>query len=640
MSRKSKTKLTPVSLKNVSIKGGFWEPRVRVNREVTLPIEYEQCQKTGRLDAWKLSWKPEDPNPPHIFWDSDVAKWIEAAAYSLTTHPDPELEKKVDGIIDRIAKAQQKNGYLNTHFTVVEPRKRWKNLRDWHELYCAGHLIEAAVAYHAATGKQKLLNVMCRYADYIRSVFGRGKRKKRGYPGHEEIELALVKLYRATGTRRYLNLAKFFINERGRQPHYFDIEAKARGENPSDYWAGSYDYCQAHVPVRQQTTAEGHAVRACYLYAGMVDVATETGDEELLQVCQTIWQNITEKRMYITGGIGSTHIGERFTFDYDLPNESAYAETCAAIALVFFAHRMLQVDGDGTYADVMERCLYNGIISGVSLDGKRFFYDNYLASYPGFHHFARRSSPERQEWFGCACCPPNLARLLASLGNYIYSQGKDEMYVHLYVDSEAQFTIGETRVSLRQNTEYPWKEQVILNVGVDKTVPFTLALRIPGWCREAHMRVNDKVIDIEKHVEKGYLKLQHMWKHGDTVELMLRMPAKRIEAHPSVRHNCGRVAFQRGPIVYCLEEFDNGKDLNAIVLPRSSRLFVKTYRNLFGGMPVITAKAQRCDTSDWEHTLYHPAGSSQIRDTVITAIPYFMWANREPGEMLVWIRET
>lgn len=351
-------------------------------------------------------------------------------------------------IIDLIVAAQQEDGYLNVYYTVVEPEDRWSNLRDQHELYCAGHLIEAAVAHHAATGKWTLLNAICRYADYIDTVFRRGQDKNRGYPGHGEIELALVKLYHATGGKHYLKLAAHFLNQRGQQPYYFDQEARKRGEDPTPTRHNNYEHLQAHLPVREQKTAEGHAVRAVYLYAAMADVAAETGDAELLKACRSIWKNIVEKRLYIHGGIGSTRFGERFTQDYDLPNEDAYAETCAAIGLVFFAWRMLQIEPDRQYAEVMERALYNGIISGVSQDGRRFFYDNYLASTPGIHRFTGQKSPLRQEWFSCACCPTNISRLLASLGQYIYSQTARSIFVHLYIDGTVSLKLSGQNVTL------------------------------------------------------------------------------------------------------------------------------------------------------------------------------------------------
>ncbi len=627
--------LKPLPLGQVRIDDAFWSDRLETNRTITLPDVYQKCKKTGRIDAFKLDWKPGKPNQPHHFWDSDVAKWIEAAAYSLATHPDPKLEKLLTGVIDLIVKAQQPDGYLNVHFTVVEPEKRWSNLRDNHELYCAGHLMEAAAAHYEATGGREFLDAMRRCANHISSVFGRQKGKKRGYPGHEEIELALVKLYRATGEKRYLDLGRYFVDERGRKPLYFDVEARARGQDPKQYGA----YHQADLPVRRMKTADGHAVRAMYLYCAMTDVASETGDKTLLAACKRLWKNVTHRRMYITGGVGSAKDGERFGADYDLPNETAYAETCAAIGLVFWAHRMLHLEPDARYADVMERALYNGVLSGVSLGGRKFFYDNPLTVYPRASDPARTgpSGHVRQEWFGCACCPTNIVRMLASLGRYVYSQGKNEIYVHLYAGGQAEFEIDSRKVRLTQKTRYPWKEKVRLAVHPEKPGTFTVAVRIPGWCRGASLKVNGRGVNLARITKKGYAKIKRLWKPGDTVELMLPMPVERIEANPNVRANSGKVALQRGPVVYCLEEIDNGPNLSEISLPADAALRAKYDKNLLGGVTVITGKARRRDDSSWKDCLYRPA-SSKTKVVSIQAMPYYAWCNRKPGEMLVWIR--
>ena len=358
-------RLEAIPLQNIKIEKGLLGERQATIRNRTIPAIYHQMKITGRLDAWRLDWKPGQ-RKPHIFWDSDAGKWIEATAYSLITSPNPEFEKQVDEVVELIEGAQQPDGYLNIFYTAVEPQNRWRNLRDQHEMYCAGHLIEGAVAYHQATGKSKLLDVMRRYADHIDSVFGPDEGQKRGYPGHPELEMALVRLYRETGEKRYLNLSKYFIDERGQQPHYFDHEARERGDAPENFWAKTYHYCQAHIPVREQKTATGHAVRACYLYSGIADIAAETGDSELLEVSRSIWDDLTQHAMYVTGGLGPAHANEGFTFPYDLPNESAYAETCASISLAFWAKRMFHLDPDSRYIDVIERALYNGILSGVS----------------------------------------------------------------------------------------------------------------------------------------------------------------------------------------------------------------------------------------------------------------------------------
>jgi len=617
-------KLRSLSLPDVRIKDAFWAPRLETNRRKTIPHEYEQCKKTGRIDALRLKWKPAHGNPPHIFWDSDIAKWLEAASYCLAARRNARLEKLVDGVVELLARAQQPDGYLNGHFTVVQPEKRWTNLRDRHELYCAGHLMEAAVAHYQATGKRALLDVMCRYADHINSVFG--PRKKRGYPGHEEIELALVKLFRATGRKRYLKLSKFFIDERGKQPHYYDKEAKARGEEPAAYWPRSYDYCQAHLPVREQTEAVGHSVRAMYLYSGMADVAAETGDESLLAACRRLWQSAALRRMYITGGVGSAHDGERFTGDYHLPNETAYAETCAAIGLVFFAHRMLQIEADARYADVMERALYNGVLSGVSLDGKKFFYVNPLAS-PGAHH--------RQEWFGCACCPPNLARLLASLGLYIYSAAERAAYVHLYVGGRARAELAGQRVTIAQETSYPWDGDVKMAIGLKEPTAFALMLRIPGWCGKHRIKVNGR--PAAAPVAKGYARIRRQWSNGDRVELSLAMPVERIVAHPGVAEDAGRVALQRGPIVYCLEQCDHAADVRSIALPERAKLKARWDKKLLGGTMVIEGTGVAPSTSGWKDKLYRPARATKTKAVRIEAIPSCLWDNRAPGAMTVWL---
>lgn len=622
----------PVLFVNVCIKDRFWAPRIRANRDVTIPMAYKHCKTTGRIDAWK--WRPGTSGEPHIFWDSDVAKWMEAVAYSLALRPDAKTERKVDKVISMMAGAQERDGYLNSHFSLVEPGKRWTNLRDWHELYCAGHLIEAAVAYFDATGKRKFLDIMCRYADHIHRLFGRGRGQMRGYPGHQEIELALVKLYRSTGRKHYLDMATYFVDERGRKPNYFDKEAKARGDN-SHYLPS---YSQVHKPVREQKEAVGHAVRALYMYSGMADVAAETGDKTLLSACRRLWKNLTQKRMYITGGVGSSAANEGFTADYDLPNESAYAETCAAIALVFWAHRMLHLDPDGRYADVMERALYNGVISGVSLDGERFFYANPLAAHPAMMTFAHpHVQLERQEWFGCSCCPVNVARLLASFGSYIYSRRDSEVWVHLYVAGRAELEVGDGNVILEQKTHYPWDEKVQIEIKSRNAGVFTLALRIPAWCRRPVLKVNGRIVRLGGCVKKGYAKIKREWANGEKVELVLPMPIERVTADPRVRQNTGRVALQRGPIVYCLEEVDNGKGLNDIVLPGNAKLSVKTDHKLFGGIHVITGKALRSDESGSGGQLYRttPSGKRRVN---FKAIPYFLWANRGKGEMLVWVR--
>ncbi len=621
----ARTPLQPAGLRDVVIDDGFWRPRIETNRRTTIPHEYRMCDKTGRIAQYDLDWKPGEPNPPHIFWDSDVAKWIEAAACSLATHPDADLERHLDEVIEKIAGAQHPDGYLNPHYTVVEPGNRWTNLRDCHELYCAGHMIEAAVAHFAATGKRNLLDVLCRFAGHIDATFGPGKRK--GYPGHEEIELALVKLYRATGQQRYLKLAEYFINERGSQPHVFAEEARSRGEDPAKWrWGGDFSYCQAHLPVREQTETLGHAVRAMYLYSGMADVARETQDEALLAACRRLWEDVTTRKMYVTGGVGSSAHGETFTKAYDLPNEAAYAETCAAIGLVFFAHRMLQIERNAHYADVMERALYNGVLSGVGLDGKTFFYVNPLAS-RGDHH--------RREWFGTSCCPPNIARLLASLGQYAYSTADNAVYVHLYVAGQVHFEMQGQEISLQLQTRYPWDAKIRLSVQTTRPMKFDLMLRIPGWCRRHSIKVNGR--PASTRLAKGYARISRRWASGDRVSLTVAMPVERVISHPFVEADAGKVALMRGPIVYCLEQCDHEVDVRSIALPDRAKLAARFDEKVAGGATVIETTGRALPAAAWKGRLYQPIKTAGRLRTMIKAIPYCLWDNRKAGPMTVWM---
>jgi uncharacterized protein len=627
---------TPLPLPHVTIADSFWAPRRTVNRERTIPHIYRQLLATGRIDAFRPDWNPDAETrrcgpwggSTVMFWDSDVAKWIEAASYSLATHPDPQLDGLLDEVIALIAQAQHADGYLNTWFTTIDPQDRWKNLRDWHELYCAGHLIEAAVAHYEATGKRTLLDVLCRYADHIGSMFGPGPGQKRGYCGHPEIELALVKLARATGERRYMELSRYFVDERGRQPHYFDQEARVRGDDPATFWARSYEYNQSHLPVREQPEVVGHAVRAVYLYSAMADLSAEYGDAGLLDACKRLWTHLTTKRTYVMGGIGASRSNEGFTSDYDLPNESAYAETCAAIGLIFWAHRMLQLDLDRRYTDVLELALYNAVLSGVSLDGEAFFYDNPLAS-TGTHH--------RQAWFNCPCCPPNLARLLASLGAYVYAQSETDAVVHLYIQGAGQFQIDGQRVTLRQETNYPWDSSVVLHVELERPASFGLRLRLPGWCAAPQVRVNGAKVDVSAASEHGYLRIEREWQDGDQVALDLPMPVERVYAHPAVVANAGHVALRRGPFVYCLEQVDHVVPLHRIALPETADLTPRFAPDLLGGMVMLGGSGVALDDAGWDGVLYR-RDRPTAQPCAITAIPYYAWDHREPGSMRVWIR--
>jgi len=642
MAKTVRQRISPVSWVNVDVRGAFWRRRMETNRAVTLPLEYEMNRKTGALKAYQWDWNPGRAQRPWRIWVGDVPKWIEAASYALGTRPDERLARMAERAVRALLKGQKEDGYL--HANPMAPEARWTNLRDLHELYDVGHAIEAAIAYHQATGKRQLLDAMCRCADQVDATFGAGDGKKRGYDGHPEVELALVKLYRTTGQRRYLDLAKFFVDERGRRPFYFDLEARARGEEPDrsrvrDWKPGQpYAAFQAHLPVREQKEAVGHAVRAMYLYSGMADVALETGDAALLEACRRLWRSATRRRMYVIGGVGSTARGEALTADFDLPNETGYAETCANIALVFFAHRMLQIEADAEYADVMERALYNGVLSGISLDGRRFFYANHLTVYPKTLDVASgHVACTRQQWFGCACCPPNIARLIASLGQYVCSTSPGGLYVHLYVGGSAVAEVSGRNVTIEQDTHYPWGEDVRITVEPESPLRFTLALRLPGWCRAARIKLNGKALRAGPITRKGYAHIRRVWEPGDRVDLTLPMPVERIEAHPSVRMDCGKVALQRGPIVYCLEEADNGPGLADILLPHSSKLTAEYRPRLLGGVVTISGKARRRDPAGWGRKLYRHV-RSKTKTVDILAVPYCVWGNRKPGEMLVWIR--
>ncbi len=630
-----KRKLTPVPFINLAFDDPFWAPRMEVNRTVTIPHMYQKLEETGRNAAFDLNFTRKVPSPiVEIFGDSDPAKWIEAASYTLLTHPDPTLAALVDGLADRIIRAQQPDGYLNTHFTVIQPELRWKNLRDWHEMYCAGHLIEGAVAHYQATGDPKLLHTLARYADHIDARFGPEPDKKQGYGGHPEIELALVRLAHATGEPRYLHLAKYLVDERGQQPYYYDIEARARAEDPKNFWAKNYEYCQAHAPIREQTKVVGHAVRALYLLSGVADLAHETDDASLLATCEQLWDNLVHRRMYLTGGIGPSHRNEGFTSDYDLPDESAYAETCAAIALIMWNARLLQFAGDGKYADVIEQTLYNGFISGVSLDGKHFFYENPLAS-PGDHH--------RAEWFVCPCCPPNLGRILASVGNYFYSTGDHALWVHLYAQSTATVTVNDEPVQVRQVTQYPWDGQIKLTLSLAQPRPFTLHLRIPGWCDQWSIQVNGAPLKFDMPPVNGYVAITRTWRPDDTVELNLIMRVQSVWAHPSVRQMQGRMALQRGPIVYALEGVDHGGiNLDRIALdPAQIEAFSVEHRpDLLGGVMVLHGRGRVIEESGWEDQLYRRNQPLVTQPIDVMAIPYCTWDNRAPGGMRVWLRTT
>jgi len=615
---RSIVKLQAVPFTQVQVSDVFWAPRRETNRTVSIPHSFAMLEKSGNLRNFDLAaaGKREGYSGP-VFMDSDLYKAIEGAAYSLATHPDPALDAKLDSIIAKIAAAQMPDGYLNTHYQVNEPDRRWTNLRDNHELYCAGHLFEAAVAHFQATGKRSLLDVACRFADCIERTFGPGKRP--GYCGHPEIELALVKLWRATGERRYFELARHFVETRGSR--FFADEHGT----PHDQYDGSY--FQDDVPIREHRTIKGHAVRAAYLMAGVVDVAAETGDAGLLRMVDRVWRNTIERRAYLTGGIGPSAHNEGFTTDYDLPNRTAYQETCASVAMVLWNHRLALLTGDARYADALETALYNGVLAGVSLDGKRFFYVNPLESV-GTHH--------RSEWYGCACCPPNVTRTLAALGQYAYATGPQTLVVNLYIQGSAQATVDNQKVQLEVATRYPWDGGVRLTVRPERPARFALRLRKPGWCERASVRVNGASVDAP--LERGYLVIERDWRSGDRVGLSFPMTVRQVRAHPRVKADAGLTALQRGPIVYCFEQCDQTAELAAVGVPVGARFTAHWEPELLGGVVTLRGEGRVRGNEDWGRVLYSPARLPSA--TRLTAIPYCVWDHRSAGAMRVWMPET
>ena len=633
------------------IDDGFWRVYQDLVRERVIPYQWKAMKdeipgapKSHSVENFRIAAGiSRGTHEGMVFQDSDLSKWLEAAGYVLAdgSGGTGEIRAWTDEAIDLIARAQQPDGYVNTYFTLKAPERKFRNLQEAHELYCAGHLIEAGVSMNRATGNAKILEVVRRLADLIDARFGVEPGKIRGYDGHEEVELALVKLYRLTGERRYLERARYFIDERGRKPSFFEKEV-AQPDFVPIWGFRPLDYFQAHLPVREQKDAVGHAVRAMYLYIAMADVALETGDATLSAACDRLWESATGRRMYITGSIGSSAHHESFSTDFDLPNDTAYAETCAAIGLFLFSARMARLHDDARYVDVMERALYNGIISGLALDGESYFYVNPLEVVPAVcdsNGAYRQVKYRRQPWYGCACCPPNIARTIASLGHYMYRQSGDTLFVDLYHDGSLAFTVAGTEVTVRQKTRYPWDGTVILELDAAAPVELTVALRMPSWCRSPSVRVNGSPAGGARD-DTGYHRVRRTWRGGDRVDLEMPMAVKRISAHPRVAQDYGKVALQRGPLVYCLEEMDNGAHLHTVSLPRAARLEVVDRPGLLGGVTVIRAKG-RTWAGDGEGPLYKVAAPPPAtREKDLLFIPYYAWANRGPGEMRVWVRET
>ena len=587
-----------------------------------------------------------------VFQDSDVAKWLEAAAYSLINHPNSALEERMDELVDLIESAQHKDGYLNTYFTVKEPGRRWTNLQEAHELYCAGHMIEAAVAYYEATGKDKLMRIMEAMAENIYQHFI--VEQAEGYPGHPEVELALLRLYDVTENEKYKELAAHFINVRGVDSDYFKMEAKERGWTVWNMDAQDKEYAQNQGPVREQTKAVGHAVRAVYLYTAMADLAAKDKEEELAKACQVLWDNIVKQRMYITGGIGSTCIGEAFTKDYHLPNDTIYAETCASIGLMFFAKRMLQIDKDSQYADVMERALYNTVLAGMQLDGKRFFYVNPLEVIPGISGEAvthKHVLPQRPKWFGCACCPPNVARILTSIADYAWTETESTLYSHLFVGGELDVTDSK-HAKLQVTTEYPYEGKVVYQVRTnEENTKFSLAIRVPAWCGKFSVKVNDNqeidnneqgiVVEensngVQIKQEKGYVYIHKQFVDGDKIVLYMDLTPYRVYANPAVAANSGRTAIMRGPLVYCVEGVDNDDDVLGLTFLKDSPIQVGEYNEkLLSGIVPLQIKGMRIQEGDSLYMMKRP----DRHPVEIRAIPYYAWGNRGLNQMRVWVPE-
>lgn len=615
----------PVTFDHIEIKGGFWKEKQDLFCNTTIKAVYDRFDETGRFEALKCNWKEGMPNKPHIFWESDVTKWIEGAAYFLQKNPDPDLEEKIDELVKRMVDSQDEDGYLNAYFTVVEPESRFTKRTD-HELYCAGHLVEGGIAYANATGKKDMLNVAIRYIDLIDRVFRIEESAKFDTPGHEEIELALIKLYNYTGEKRYLKLAEYFINTRG------------KSDRDETYDFADQEHMQSHLPVREQVTAEGHSVRALYLYSGMADLAFIKEDDELYNTCKKLFTNIVNKRMYITGGIGSTHRGESFTFDYDLPEYTAYAETCASIALALFCKRMWLIEPNSIYADYVERAIYNTVLSGISLSGDCFFYENPLSTDPRRNTF-NNSRPKglkehlpilkRVKVFDCSCCPPNLLRIIGAIGDYMYSTLDNIIYTHCYMDALANISLQNKTIKLEQKTNYPYDGNIRIITHTDGE--YTLALRIPTWASKAKICINKNNQTFAK-LDDGYVYLNRTWKDGDEVILELEFEVKIVEANPKAIDLCGRGAITRGPIVYCAEGINNPYELRDVRISRNAKFQIEKEMIENFMIPVIKTKASVRENSE---ELYHEK-AIMTHTVSLKLIPYFSWANRDISEMTTW----
>ena len=716
----------PLAVRDVSVTDAFWQTEQELVRTAVIPYQWNALndavpgaapsycmhnfKAAAALNARKNSEGkafvppsytfrgfealPDDPTNPDpdtfygfVFQDTDFSKWIEAVGYSLAHHPDAELEATADQAIDIVCAAQLDNGYLDTYYILNGMDRSFTNLKDHHELYCLGHLIEGAIAYYEGTGKDKLLKAACRFADYVGSVFGREDGKLRGYPGHEIAEMALVRLAETTGEPRYADLAAYFVRERGTRPLYFMEEDRRRAQQDGTNYEAreqNYAYYQADKPVVDQDEAVGHAVRAAYFYSGVADVARLTGDADLTAAARRLWRSIVDRKLYVTGGIGGTVDGEAFSYDYDLPADSAYSETCAAIALAFFARRMLQIEAKSEYADVMESALYNTTLAGMALDGKSFFYVNPLEVNPTACHRdsrLRHVKPVRQKWFGCACCPPNIARIVESIQQYAYTLADDEstLFTHLYMGGEARATLAGTPVTLDMRANLPWHGdgEATVRLGAAASadaaasdgVTFTLAFRLPGWAGDesaaaAAIRADGETDGrITRVVADGYVRFTGVWHDGDRIVFDFPMPVRMIGANPMVREAAGKVAFTRGPVTFCAEGHDNGANLHLLhvdvdaILADPAAVAVEPCA-FHAGAPAmddrglgevddvtrdmvvlhVPAWREATDAAPAARPLYAAYAPARREPATATLIPYFAWANRGETEMTVWLR--
>lgn len=626
VSASPRAKLQTLPGNAVAFDGGIWAKRQAANRASALPHGFRMLEQAGNFQNLRLSAeRAETGYRGPVFMDSDVYKWIEAASFELSRQPNAELEGLIEQAIDAIEPAQREDGYLNTYYTVAEPGRRWIDFGHGHELYCAGHLFQAAVAHRRATGSDRLLNVARRFADHIDATFGPGKRE--ATPGHPEIETALVELFRETGERRYLNLAGFLLDKRG------------YGWLGPSHRFNSAAYFQDRVPVRESSEVEGHAVRALYLTAGVADVYLETGEQALFDAMERQYHDLVTRKLYITGGVGSRHHAEAFGKPYELPNELAYCETCAAIASIMWCWRMLLTTGEGHYADLAERTLYNAVLSGVSLDGSLYFYVNPLADNGETEH-VHRGGPSRKPWHQVACCPPNVMRLFASLGHYVATRDADGLQVHLYGQARIATDLESGgAVALQMDTEYPWDGRILLTVEETPATAWTLSLRVPAWSAASRVTINGQPVAATPGPD-AYLRIARTWAAGDRLELELSMAPQLVEAHPWVESTRGCVAIERGPLVYCLEQPEHTPAVYDLELDTSAPLETAWQPDLLEGVCVVKAGGRTLDRAAWEGRLYRPlqtAASPAGEPVTLTAIPYYAWANRGPSAMRVWV---